>query len=271
LYPWCLAYGRNLLNPLHEVEPWRIRNLITWLRPNPPVGALGDKFRPATSFITVACTGRNRYFDLDAVREVNNGDRMGEKAMKNRAAVAAGTGEQQFRMANGRGDGDWNPAGAPPLDWHTDLDGGVGTLILATHPYPGSHYATFPPKLPQRLIEAMCPQRVCVVCGKPSERIVDAQRIAAKDDRTRVKATGRLNGADHPPEIGWEYERTTLGWSDCGHGSWRNGLVLDPFGGSGTVGAVASGMGRDSILIDLDSRNADLARERIGMFLEVDG
>ena len=32
---------------------------------------------------------------------------------------------------------------------------------------------------------------------------------------------------------------------------------------------VATGHGRDAILIDLDERNADLARERIGMFLDV--
>ena len=48
------------------------------------------------------------------------------------------------------------------------------------------------------------------------------------------------------------------------------GLVLDPFGGSGTTGSVATGHGRDAVLIDLDSRNAELAAERIGMFLEVD-
>jgi DNA modification methylase len=31
--------------------------------------------------------------------------------------------------------------------------------------------------------------------------------------------------------------------------------------------AAASGLGRDSIGIDLDPRNLDLARQRIGMFL----
>jgi len=33
---------------------------------------------------------------------------------------------------------------------------------------------------------------------------------------------------------------------------------------------VATGHGRDAILIDIDQRNADLARERIGMFLTVE-
>lgn len=48
---------------------------------------------------------------------------------------------------------------------------------------------------------------------------------------------------------------------------WRNGIVLDPFAGSGTTLAVATGHGRDAIGIDLDPRNFDLARERIGLFL----
>jgi site-specific DNA-methyltransferase (adenine-specific) len=60
------------------------------------------------------------------------------------------------------------------------------------------------------------------------------------------------------------------GRSDCGHDDWRPGVVLDPFAGSGTALAVATGHGRDAIGIDLDPRNADLARQRVGMFLEVE-
>ena len=65
-------------------------------------------------------------------------------------------------------------------------------------------------------------------------------------------------------------ERVTLGWTDCGHDSWRQGVVLDPFAGSGTTAVVALGHGRDFVGIDLDARNADLARERVGMWLEVE-
>jgi DNA modification methylase len=64
---------------------------------------------------------------------------------------------------------------------------------------------------------------------------------------------------------------TTLGWSDCGHDDWRPGCVLDPFAGSGTTLAVATGHGRDAIGIDLDERNAELALDRVGpMFLTVE-
>lgn len=45
------------------------------------------------------------------------------------------------------------------------------------------------------------------------------------------------------------------------------GVILDPFGGSGTTGQVATGHGRNALLIDLDDRNAHLARERVGMWM----
>lgn len=48
------------------------------------------------------------------------------------------------------------------------------------------------------------------------------------------------------------------------------GTILDPFGGSGTTALVATGHGRNCISIDFDERNADLARQRVGMFLDVD-
>src|SRR5690554_124726 len=69
LYRIALAYG---INPLTGAESpagrWRIRNVVTWCRPNPPVGALGDKWRPATSDIVIGCTSDKRYWDDIATR-----------------------------------------------------------------------------------------------------------------------------------------------------------------------------------------------------------
>jgi len=47
--------------------------------------------------------------------------------------------------------------------------------------------------------------------------------------------------------------------------------VLDSFAGSGTTLEAAQAVGRHAIGIDIDSRNADLAQQRVGMFLEIDG
>lgn len=46
--------------------------------------------------------------------------------------------------------------------------------------------------------------------------------------------------------------------ASCPHG----GTVLDPFGGTGTVGDVAQRLGRSAILIDLDELNENLIKER---------
>lgn len=52
-----------------------------------------------------------------------------------------------------------------------------------------------------------------------------------------------------------------------------DGIVLDPFGGSGTTGLVADRLGRDAILIELNPEYAEMARKRITgdcpMFSEV--
>jgi len=126
----------------------------------------------------------------------------------------------------------------------------------------------------------MCAQRVCRTCGKPSERITEqagqyARRRASasgheRNDTKAQQGLSRKTGrdvTDGPTRVNAEYR--TLGFTDCGHDDWRSGVVLDPFAGSGTTLAAAIDTGRHAIGIDLDERNADLARERVGMFLEV--
>jgi hypothetical protein len=154
-----------------------------------------------------------------------------------------------------------NPNGAPPLDWWE----------IPTTPYAGAHYAAFPPALLERPIKSMVPAKVCTECGEPSRRTQEPN----PDYEGRAGGTVNLNdqqgsslkGIPHKREVA----RATLPgeFSDCGHNTWRPGIVLDPFGGSGTTLAVATGRGHHAIGIDLDPRNVDLARDRVGpMFLD---
>lgn len=46
-------------------------------------------------------------------------------------------------------------------------------------------------------------------------------------------------------------------------GSEKGGIILNPFFGSGTTGAVAKRLGRKNIGIDLNPRLCELARKRI--------
>ncbi len=259
MYRIALAYGINpLTGQPSPAGRWRVRNVVRWVRPNPPVGALGDKFRPATTDLVVACVSKDRWFDLDAVREPH----MHPKAthtVGNVSPTRGDHGDPAKRIEN-------NPAGAPPLDWWNIPPGG----------FSGAHYAVWPSELLIRPIKAMCPAEVCRVCGEPRRRIVGDVTYTNDDGTERTELDeqwrhGRVGlKGDHLGKAGHLTRvAPTVGWSDCGHGDYRPGVVLDPFGGSGTTGLVATGHGRDAWLIDIDERNADLARDRIGMFLDV--
>lgn len=268
-YAMSLAYGRNILTG--EPSPagsWRVRNVIAWCRPNPAVGALGDKVRPATSFMVIACKARDRWFDLDAVRTPTDRDDRGGL----RRGSINGTDERRATDGETAQVGGSNPAGAPPLD-HVGLREGEADLftddawLVSTESYKGSHYATWPRKLLDQPILTMCPREVCTKCGEPRRRIVDATRYESErvDTGRPVESIGSGHRADMPSS-----SPTTLGWTDCGCGApFRRGHILDPFGGSGTTAVVATAHGRDCTLIDLDERNVDLARDRVGMFLTV--
>ena len=261
LYRVALAYG---LNPLTGTPSpagrWRVRNVVTWCRPNPPVGALGDKWRPATSDIVVATRSGKRYWD--------------DLATRTPSATAGkpfhGYKNQDVRPNTGWGDrppGSFNPSGAPLLDYWVIPPGG----------YQGAHYAVYPPALVEPLIQAMAPPRICTTCGEPARRIVEqtpeyAQFRARKNqgERTPTGHTDNVGNraqswdttANESAARGQTY--ATSGWSDCGHNTWRPAHILDPFAGSGTTLAVATGHGHTATGIDIDERNADLALERVG-------
>jgi hypothetical protein len=347
LFEVALAYGVNpLTGHPSPAGRWLVRNLKPWIRSNPPVGALGDKERPATSYITVATRDAARYFDLDAVRTAPSRPREGTTRHKVRDDVTPGT-----KRGSDLGEFEQNnPAGAPPRDWwhHVDavldacLDdmagkagggarskvgggrlswGGTGgggdqdkagewidsdrttgargvhlrralerAGILATvdaidrspKGYRGAHYAVWPPELVKQLVLEMCPRRVCTTCGQPSRRITEATpdyatRLGSSwadktEGRGKAANGARSHHAGQPvgsPHI-TSAERVTTGWSDCGHGTFMPGRVLDPFVGSGTTLQVCTGLGRDSIGIDLDYTNVGLAMERVGMWLDVE-
>ena len=300
--------------------------MVTWARPNPPVGALGDKWRPATSDVVVACVSGKRYWDDLATRKAHatNSLRVGGPKTVNGVpnvtapdVVASPSGAplldyweiplldgdeekrygpkekgMPYRIPNGpkaatpadpefhhRGTYgftervDHNEAGSPLLDYWVIPPGG----------YEGSHYAVFPPELVVPLVKAMTPEKVCRECGEPSRRIVEqTEEYAAYRERANTSAyppskydavgnraqgmigTAKRDGGD----AGARGDKfIDGGWTDCGHNNYRPGLVLDCFGGSGTVGLVATGHGHDCVLIDLDERNYELALQRIGPFM----
>lgn len=144
---------------------------------------------------------------------------------------------------------------------------------IATVPYRDAHFATFPPQLAELCIKAGTSERgVCSICGAPHVRIVDKPampRGSWHDHRgdgtagqSQPKNDNQLAGSDFYEQ--WE-PPATLGWEpscDCGADRVR-AVVLDPFGGAGTVGMVADRLGRDSVLVECNPHYAEQSRQRL--------
>lgn len=265
LYAIALAYGINpLTGQPSPAGRWLVRNVIVWHRPNPAVGALGDKVRPSTSYIVIATRTKDRWFDLTAVRTPVQ--HPNQTATHRSGKVDASDAQGSTLKL-----GDYNgasSAGAPPLDaWFDQYDGTHDTWTLTTQPSRLAHYAMWPAKLAERLVLMMCPREVCRVCGEPRRRMENKTpeyaemraRVGAMNNHADDAERGASNN-NRVVQIGklTASQMETIGWSDCGHDDYRPGHVLDPFAGSGTTLAVADLHHRDATGIDFDVRNHDL-------------
>ena len=148
-----------------------------------------------------------------------------------------------------------------------------------------SHFAVFPTEIPRRAILAGTSARgCCPKCFAPWERVVErktnvetmprSDRSAYEENVTRYGKTSalRVSGSQN-----YEAETRTVGWEpgcSCNWSVTTNGktiaqehkpipcTVLDPFGGSGTVGQVATELGRQSILCELNDAYLPLINNR---------
>jgi len=237
LFAASLAYGRNLLRPEQTLEPWIVRNVVVWCRTNPAPKRDWDTYRNATSYVTVATRSTDRYFDMDVAR---------------------------LQRTNGK----LMPTGPPLLDWwlvNVGQDRGNG-----------DHFAPWPTEVALRLIEVMCPRRVCTTCGEPSRRVTQRERVTGTSGRYessgkygRIQTEDDKQGVDLRGGVFKNRRVLGMGWSDCGCNTWRPGMVLDPFAGSGTSLLVAALQDRDAIGIDLNPMYAAGVEDRCQRPVEV--
>jgi DNA modification methylase len=170
LFGASLAYGFNLLTG--EPSPagrWRVRNWICWARTNPTPGSVADKVRVGTSYITVACRNRTRYWDPEAVsvpKAESPGNRY-KRTVSTTDTKRRPNGSQAVSTDN-RITADYDPTESdttPMLDWVIESDDGEFTWVIPNQGPPKSpiaasehdHFATWPEELARRLIMAMCP------------------------------------------------------------------------------------------------------------------
>jgi len=144
---------------------------------------------------------------------------------------------------------------------------------ISTKPLHEMHFAPFPLDLVERVINVSVPEQICDKCGLPRERVYNsAERINTKPGND---VCNEKSGTGDDPNI--ELHKSDLskyrqqifyketGYTDCGceNPTYHAGIILDPFGGSGTVGVQAKAMNRDYLLIDSNRSYCDMAERRI--------
>lgn len=229
--PWRVALA------LQE-DGWWLRNAIIWHKANHLPHPVRDRMVCAYEFIFLLSKSKRYFFDLDAIRVPHtygeyeddgtftpaqqwlseDPSRTDRKLDRTRGELGTFAGPPR-RLGRGL----YNPRGKNPGD----------VWMFPTCPFPGAHFAVFPPVLPERCILAGTSAKgCCPTCGAPWRRV-----------RGEVL----------------EWEPTC----ECGHEEVVRPRVIDPFSGSGTTGMVALETGRDYIGIDPQGDYLDMAAARV--------
>ncbi len=150
--PWRVAFAL-------QADGWYLRSDIIWAKPNPMPESVTDRPTKAHEYLFLLTRSPRYYYDAEAVREpvqestiersaygfreynerdtlTRPTDAIARKALGLRADAATATVNRS--IANGRNlRSVWN---------------------IATEPYPGAHFATFPRKLVEPCVKAGCPE-----------------------------------------------------------------------------------------------------------------
>jgi DNA modification methylase len=251
--PWRIAFAL-------QADGWYLRSDIIWSKPNPMPESVTDRPTKSHEYVFLLTKSSRYFYDADAVREANIGAGW-ERSHADRHGHGNGETGADVRFGN-------NPTGRNRRTvWE-----------IPTQPTPEAHFATFPEALVEPCIKAGTSERgACPVCGAPWRRVVEHVKgehdPAASDDQRR-RCAGQISGGTSSTTIGSKRQgyNKTLGWQPtctCG-GDPVPCVVLDPFGGSGTVAKVARDLGRSSISCELNPEYVEIAKKRLRIGEQLD-
>lgn len=264
--PWRYAIGciDGAADP--EGKGWILRAEIIWEKPNGLPESVRDRVRKSHERFFHFVKQPKYFATIDAVREPHaahtlycadweadrhDGAYVRDRTNTNRqdGGSRVGAGPHPFGKIPGSV---WNIA-SEPLTVPDDLD--------------VDHFAAFPTEWPRRLILGWCPESVCVVCDQGRTPVFE--RPEGEDNNAHERGGNglKINGDDYYAHAEARQAATHLiGWA-CGcptaEAPTKPGVVLDPFGGTGTTALVAQALGRVAVSVDMSADYCRLAQWRI--------
>lgn len=229
--PWMVAFALR-------AEGWYLRSDCIWHKPNPMPESVTDRCTKAHEYVFMFTRSARYFYDSQA--------------------ICAPLAESSVARLNTKSDNERDPQ---------SVGSNQRTVwTIPTQPYSEAHFATFPEAIPERCIKAATSERgCCPICRAVWVRVTNRERRATRPG-TATKITGdTLTDGNRDPQR-HVTETRTVGWRqscECPAHDPIPCIVLDPFSGSGTTGAVAMRLGRDYIGCELNHEYIELAHRRI--------
>lgn len=136
--PWRVAFAL-------QADGWYLRQDIIWHKPNPMPESVRDRCTKAHEYVFLLSKSARYYYDAEAIAEdAQTAGKIG--GFTPNAAIAAGV-KPTGNMIAERG----------KAYIRKDTRNRRSVWTVATKPFKGSHFATFPPKLIEPCVLAGCP------------------------------------------------------------------------------------------------------------------
>ena len=249
--PWMLAFALR-------ARGWYLRSDIIWHKPNPMPSSVTDRCTTSHEYLFMLAKSRRYFFDAEAIKE-----RVTDATI---ARLSQNVEAQAGSQYPGKGNGPMKAVVAGGVksrfrDEHADES--TQGRRARTNPRPVDRNRDL------RKIEGADVGKESHAEGTRTEKNlssayagVDWSAVGANKRDVWTVATVGFDGAHFatfPPDL---IRPCILA------GSRANGLVLDPFMGSGTTARVAIEHGRRFVGYELNPDYCNLIRERLGLFGE---
>jgi DNA modification methylase len=170
--PWRVAFAL-------QADGWYLRSDIIWAKPNPMPESVTDRPTKSHEYLFLLTKSARYWYDAEAVREPalwpdgpNSPESIASpfgQGFTRRAGLTGGAyspppgqtphANARERNVGGRDDGFTRMPGGE-AEWAENGRAGRNlrsVWTIATQPYPGAHFATFPRKLVEPCVKAGCP------------------------------------------------------------------------------------------------------------------
>jgi len=247
-----------------QVDGWYLRSDIIWSKPNPMPESVTDRPTKSHEYVFLLTKSSRYFYDREATKEP-----YAESTFKRAKSVNnAATRKDNGTAINQRGLTAEQQTKAYSKVTETGGRNKRSVWHIATQSSSEAHFATFPEALVEPCIKAGTSERgCCPKCGAPWRRSTSSQSSGSGDHRA-------VPGQNKPFTIPrGDYLRSTTGWQPsctCDVAETAPCVVLDPFGGSGTVAKVARDLGRASVLIELNPEYVRIAKKRLRIGEQLD-